>query len=213
MIRKILNKFKKKKVAMTSFQKYKNYFEKEDSTFVLNNSSIRFDVIDKIENRKYVTIGQKGIINANFIFESENGEVTIGDNVHLGGVTFISRNKIEIHNDVTMAWGITIYDHNSHSIFWEERKNDNQQCYDDYINNNKNNIVNKDWSCVADAPVVIESKVWIGFDVIILKGVTVGEGAVIGAKSVVTKDVEPWTVVAGNPAVIVKYLPEYSKAK
>lgn len=213
MIRKVLNLFKKKKVVMTSFQKYKSYFEKEDSTFVLSNSSIRFDVIDKIENRKYVTIGQKGIINAHFIFESEKGEVIIGDNVHLGGVTFISRNKIEIQDDVTMAWGITIYDHNSHSIYWEERKNDNQQCYDDYVNCNGNNVANKDWSCVADAAIVIESKVWIGFNVTILKGVTIGEGSVIGAKSVVTKNVEPWTVIAGNPAVVVKYLPEYNKKK
>ena len=133
--------------------------------------------------------------------------------MHLGGVTFISRNKIEIQDDVTMAWGIIIYDHNSHSIYWEERKNDNQQCYDDYINCNGNSVVNKDWSCVADAPIVIESKVWVGFDVSILKGVTIGEGAVIGAKSVVTKNVEPWTVVAGNPAVVVKYLPEYNKKK
>jgi galactoside O-acetyltransferase len=213
MILKILNLFKKKKIIITSFQKYKNYFEKKDSTFMLGNSSIRFDVADKIENRKYVKIGAKGIINAQFIFESEKGEVVIGNNVHLGGVTFISRNKIEIRDDVTMAWGIYIYDHNSHSIYWEERKNDNQQCYDDYLNYNGNNVANKNWSCIANAPVVIESKVWIGFDVTILKGVTVGEGAVIGAKSVVTKNVEPWTVVAGNPAVVVKYLPEYNKEK
>ena len=213
MILKILNLFKKKKIIITSFQKYKNYFEKKDSTFMLGNSSIRFDVADKIENRKYVKIGAKGIINAQFIFESEKGEVVIGNNVHLGGVTFISRNKIEIRDDVTMAWGIYIYDHNSHSIYWEERKNDNQQCYDDYLNYNGNNVANKNWSCIANAPVVIESKVWIGFEVTILKGVTVGEGAVIGAKSVVTKSVEPWTVVAGNPAVVVKYLPEYNKEK
>jgi acetyltransferase-like isoleucine patch superfamily enzyme len=213
MILKILNLFKKKKIIITSFQKYKNYFEKKDSTFMLSNSSIRFDVADKIENRKYVKIGAKGIINAQFIFESEKGEVVIGNNVHLGGVTFISRNKIEIRDDVTMAWGIYIYDHNSHSIYWEERKNDNQQCYDDYLNYNGNNVANKNWSCIANAPVVIESKVWIGFEVTILKGVTVGEGAVIGAKSVVTKSVEPWTVVAGNPAVVVKYLPEYNKEK
>ena len=213
MFSKILNLFKKKKIVMSSFQKYKNYFEKYDSTFMLDNSSIRFDVNSKIENRKYVTIGEKCIINAHFIFESERGEVIIGNNVHLGGVTFISRNKIEIQNDVTMAWGIVIYDHNSHSIFWKDRKNDNHQCYDDYINYNCNNIVNKDWTCVSDAPIVIESKVWIGFDVTILKGVTVGEGAVIGAKSVVTKNVEAWTVVAGNPAVVVKYLPEYSIEK
>jgi galactoside O-acetyltransferase len=176
-----------------------------------NNSSIRFAVTNKIENRKYVTIGKNGIINAQFIFESEKGEVIIGNNVHIGGATFICRNKIEIKDDVTIAWGITIYDHNSHSIFWEQRKNDNHQCFDDYKNHNGNNLFNKDWSNVLDAPILIDSKVWIGFDVTILKGVIIGEGAVVGAKSVVTKNVEPWTVVAGNPAKVVKYLPEYSK--
>ncbi|RTY92322.1 acyltransferase [Flavobacterium sp. GT3R68] len=198
---------------MTSFQKYNNYFQKEDSTFMDRYANIRFDVPEKIQNRKYVTIGEKGLINANFIFESEKGEVIIGDNVHLGGVTFISRNRIEVGDDVTMAWGITIDDHNSHSIYWEERKNDNARCYEDYIKYNGNNVVSKDWSNVEDKPIVIKSKVWIGFDATILKGVTVGEGAVVGAKSVVAKNVEPWTVVAGNPAVVVKYLPEYKSTK
>lgn len=209
MIRKILNKFVKKNVVITSFEKYNKYFEKDDSTILLAHSGIRFDVFDKLENRKYIKIGSKGIIGAQFIFESDKGEVIIGDNVHLGAVTFICRGKIEIQSDVTMAWGITLYDHNSHSIYWEERKNDNYQCYDDYIKYNGNSLVNKDWTCVQDKPIIIKSKVWIGFDVTILKGVTIGEGAVIGAKSVVTKDVEAWTVVAGNPAVIVRYLPEY----
>lgn len=210
MIREILRLFKKKKIVTTSFQKYKDFFEKDYST-VLRSSDIRFDLPDRIENRKYVRIGKKGIISAHFIFESEKGEVIIGNNVHLGGVTFISRNKIEVKDDVTMAWGIVIYDHNSHSVFWDERKNDNEQCYKDYIEHNGNNVFNKDWSTVVNKPILIESKVWIGFDVTILKGVTIGEGAVVGAKSVVTKDVEAWTVVAGNPAVVVKYLPEYYK--
>lgn len=212
MIKRILGRFKKMKPPISSIVQYEEYFQKDDSTF-LNNSTIRFDVVDKMEKRKYVKIGAKGIINAHFIFESEKGEVIIGDNVHLGGVHFISRSKIVVHDDVTMAWGITIYDHNSHSIFWDKRKNDNKQCYDDYVNNNGNNIINKDWTHVISKPIVIESKVWIGFDVTILKGVTIGEGAVIGAKSVITKNVEPWTVVAGNPAVLVKYLPEYNKIK
>ena len=47
---------------------------------------------------------------------------------------------------------------------------------------------------------------WIGFDALILKGVHIGEGAIVGARSVVTSNVEPYTVVAGNPAVIVKRL-------
>jgi maltose O-acetyltransferase len=49
------------------------------------------------------------------------------------------------------------------------------------------------------APVVIEDDVWIGFNAIILKGVRVGRGAVVGAGSVITKDVDPFTVVVGNP--------------
>lgn len=56
-----------------------------------------------------------------------------------------------------------------------------------------------------DADIVIEDDVWIGAGSIILKGVTVGEGSVIGAGSVVTKDVPPYAVVAGNPAKVIKY--------
>ncbi|GGP03070.1 hypothetical protein GCM10010992_10000 [Cloacibacterium rupense] len=211
MIKRILkNLFFKKPKTLCSFEVYKNYIEINTSTF-LKNSTIRFDATEKLEKRKYLKIGKKGIISSNYIFETEKGEIIIGDNVHIGGATMICRNKIEVKDDVTMAWGITLYDHNSHSIYWEERKNDNHQCYEDYLKYQGNNIVNKDWSNVISKPVIIESKVWIGFDVTILKGVTIGEGAVVGAKSVVTKDVEPWTVVAGNPAVVVKYLPEYKK--
>jgi galactoside O-acetyltransferase len=53
---------------------------------------------------------------------------------------------------------------------------------------------------------MIGNKAWLGFDSAILKGVRIGEGAVVGAKSVVTKDVEPWTVVAGNPARVIRTL-------
>ena len=65
-------------------------------------------------------------------------------------------------------------------------------------------IYNKNWSVVNTKPITIKDKVWIGMNVIILKGVTIGEGAVIGAGSVVTQDVPAWSVVAGNPAKVVK---------
>lgn len=48
--------------------------------------------------------------------------------------------------------------------------------------------------------VVIENRAWIGYRAVVLPGVTIGEGAVVGAGSVVTKDVEPYAIVAGNPA-------------
>src|SRR5262249_4554959 len=55
-------------------------------------------------------------------------------------------------------------------------------------------------------PLRIGHNVWIGFDVCVLPGVTIGEGAVVGAKSVVTEDVPAYAVVAGNPARIIRWL-------
>jgi acetyltransferase-like isoleucine patch superfamily enzyme len=51
--------------------------------------------------------------------------------------------------------------------------------------------------------ITISDNVWVATNAIILPGVTIGEGAVVAAGSVVTKDVEPWTVVGGNPARVI----------
>ena len=59
---------------------------------------------------------------------------------------------------------------------------------------------------VPARPVRVGRNVWIGFDACVLPGVTVGEGAVIGARSVVTADVPPYAVVAGNPARVIRLL-------
>ena len=59
-------------------------------------------------------------------------------------------------------------------------------------------------SATYGRPTKIEDKVWIGINSTILPGVTLGYGAIVGANSVVTKDVPPMTVVAGNPARIIK---------
>ena len=53
-------------------------------------------------------------------------------------------------------------------------------------------------------PIVIGDMAWVATSAVVLPGVTVGEGAVVAAGAVVTKDVAPWTVVAGNPARIIK---------
>jgi acetyltransferase-like isoleucine patch superfamily enzyme len=59
---------------------------------------------------------------------------------------------------------------------------------------------------VPARPVRIGCNVWIGFDACVLPGVTVGDGAVIGARSVVAADVPPYAVVAGNPARVIRML-------
>ena len=54
------------------------------------------------------------------------------------------------------------------------------------------------------APIKIERFAWICADAFVGMGVTIGEGAVVGARAAVFKDVEPWTVVGGNPARVIK---------
>jgi acetyltransferase-like isoleucine patch superfamily enzyme len=145
-----------------------------------------------------VTVGIKSIIEGIIIFERDSAEVTIGERVFIGGGThIIASKKIEIGNDVLIAWGVTIIDHNSHALSFSKRKNDVLDWHER----------KKDWTHVKIAPVRISDKVWIGFNSIILKGIQIGEGAVIGAGSVVSKDVPPWTIVAGNPASVIREIP------
>ena len=202
---KIVNRIKQK-IKLSKEKNFEDsfYLFKPDSSVLL--AGTHFDFRQEIHKRLYVEIGQRCLIRAEFTFESNSGYVRIGNNVNLGGVHFLCKTLIEIEDDVMMAWGITIYDHNSHSIYWDERKTDLLKCYTEYFENNGNNGIGKDWGTVITKPVKIQSKVWVGFNVIILKGVTIGEGAVIGAGSVVASDIPAWTVAVGNPARVIKFL-------
>jgi acetyltransferase-like isoleucine patch superfamily enzyme len=61
-------------------------------------------------------------------------------------------------------------------------------------------------------PIRIGHTVWIGFDACVLPGVTIGEGAIVGARSVVMESVAPYTVVAGNPARVIRHLDREEQA-
>lgn len=153
-----------------------------------------------------VSIGADSMVACHFIFESNQGSVQVGERTFInGGTRLISRERIEIGSDVTIAWDCTIYDHNSHSLDWRDRADDIRQQTSDYRSGG-NMILNKNWATVKSRPIVIRDKSWIGFGCVILGGVTIGEGAVVGAGSVVREDVPPWTVVCGNPAVVIKNL-------
>jgi len=101
---------------------------------------------------------------------------------------------------------VTFYDHDSHSLDYTLRQDDIKQQVYDFRNHKGNFIKNKNWSAVSTKPIKICKNVWIGMNAVILKGVTIGEGAIVGACSVVTKDVPPFTIVAGNPAREIKQL-------
>ena len=184
-------------------KRYHSNLDLSDSTILLG--SVGFDVREKRDDI-FVKIGAESIVGCNFIFESNVGKVEIGERCYIGGGTnLIAHSDIIIGDDVTMAWGIWVYTHDSHSLDWKERVKDIARQNEDY-RAGRNFIDSKDWSVVKTAPIRICDKAWIGMKAIILKGVTVGEGAVIGAGSVVTHDVPAWSVVAGNPARVVKML-------
>ena len=166
---------------------------------------LRFKVKHSVPpvDRNYLTVGKRCILNCQCIFESTEGHIEIGDDTEIGNSTLISREGITFGKNVTAAWGITVYDHNSHSLNAADRRADHEAHYAGLAGNP---LAVKDWSVVRSGKILIEDDAWIGMGVTILKGVTVGKGAVIGACSVVTRDVEPYTVVAGNPAKVVKRL-------
>jgi acetyltransferase-like isoleucine patch superfamily enzyme len=142
-------------------------------------------------------VGADSLCMSTIAFERAGAVVDIGDRTFVGGSGLFSVcDRINIGNDVMISWGCTICDHDSHSLRYSERKND--------VVNFKNGV--KNWDNVKTAPVVIHDKVWIGFNCSILKGVTVGEGAVVAAGSNVVKSVPPWALVGGNPARVIRML-------
>lgn len=197
-IRKIYNRYKFNKLL----KRYKNFYKIDSSTILNNGFSIR---LNNPYHRLYLTINKDCIINGQFIFESETGSIFIDEHSYIGNSSFICRSKIEIGKNVTIAWGSTFYDHDSHSLDYIERRKDIDSELND-IRTGNHFIHNKNWNVVNSKPIKICDDAWIGMNCIILKGVTIGEGAIVGAGSVVTKDVPAWTVVGGNPAKIIKTL-------
>jgi acetyltransferase-like isoleucine patch superfamily enzyme len=147
-----------------------------------------------------VRVGQGCLISGLVATETEVSRIVIGNNVFIGGDTIVDcAINIIIEDDVLVSYQCIIQDSDNHNIRYSLRKNDNS----DWMNNRYHN-----WDITPKKPVKISKGSWIGARVIILKGVTIGEGAVVGAGSIVTKDVPDWSVVAGNPAKVIRYLNE-----
>lgn len=166
-----------------------------------------FRVVAGALSRERLVLGTDSVLDGSLILERDDvGSIRLGDRVHLGGRTkLISIDSIVIEDDVTLAWDCTVYDHDSHPLAWEDRAADTPREIEDW-KAGRSPIAGKDWSKVRHAPIRICRRAWLGFGVTVLKGVTIGEGAVVGAMSVVTRDVPPYAVVAGNPARIVRML-------
>lgn len=174
-----------------------------------NVTGLNISARNQSKEKHLVAVGDNSIVQGHFIFEIDHGQIIIGDRTFIGGGTFICIDGIKVGNDVMISWGCTFSDNNSHSTKWSDRVNDVLD-WKKGLEENKIGYY-KDWTNVKHAPIIIRDKAWIGFNCVILKGVTIGEGAIVGAGSVIVKDVPDWTIVAGNPAKIIREIPEHER--
>lgn len=158
-------------------------------------AQIRSPLVRPLSGGKLV-VGADSIFAGRMAMDRPNAVIHIGPRTFVGKGLLVAAERIEIGADVLMSWGVTVIDHQSHSLDFAKRAQDVKQWLAGH----------KDWSHVSIEPVRIGDKAWIGFGASILPGVNIGEGAVVGAQSVVTRDVEPWAVVAGNPAKVIRML-------
>jgi galactoside O-acetyltransferase len=146
----------------------------------------------KSENR--IEVGCNSMFASRVVYERSGARLRIGARTFVARGLMSIAESVDIRDDVLISWGVTILDHHSHSLVRRERRNDVVEWLKG----------RKDWNGVRIAPVTVENWAWIGFNVSVLAGVTIGEGAIVGACSVVTKDVPAWTIAAGNPARLVR---------
>jgi acetyltransferase-like isoleucine patch superfamily enzyme len=145
-----------------------------------------------------IRIGQGVFIRGELLIYPSGGEITIGNNCYVGeGSRIWSANKVTIGDNVLISFNVTISDTDAHEMDSVERAEGYRQIFE-----NGHSAV----TSIPNEPIVIGNNAWINLNSVILKGVSIGEGAIVAAGSIVTKNVDPYTLVAGNPAKPIKKL-------
>lgn len=171
---------------------YKKRISSRDKVLISPLAGI-FGIINKTQ----ASFGEKCWLGGKIILQ-KTGQIKIGLYVFIGSGTVIDVvDSVEIGDYVMISFNVRITDNNSHSIKAKDRKKDLVNFFDHNIRDTVGiNNVSK--------AIKIGNHVWIGRDALILKGVTIGDGVIVAERAVVTHSVPPNTIVAGNPAKIVK---------
>ena len=126
------------------------------------------------------------------------GRVKLGECALVHGARIICDSEIIIGDYALLSWNVVLMDTYRVSFNVSERRKELE-----LVPTRRPRLTD---AVVPAKPVRIERNVWIGFDSCVLPGVTIGEGSVVGARSVVAEDVPPYSVVAGNPARVIRQL-------
>ena len=147
---------------------------------------------------KNILVGRHCRIEGELFVFGHGGKINIGDWCFIGpGTRIWSASHVFIGDRVLISHNVNVMDSLTHPINASAR----HQQFREISNVGHPKKIN-----LNENPVRIENDAWIGAGATILKGVTVGEAAIVGAGSVVTKNVAPRTVVAGNPAKLIRTL-------
>lgn len=155
-------------------------------------------VLNTQKNPDKIIIGDHTHIRGELFLFGHGGRISIGDHCYIGEQTKIwSAGNIEIGNGVLIAHQVNIHDNISHPL-------DTNARYKHAID-----ILEKGHPTsgldLKESQVIIQDYAWIGFNSSILKGVNIGKGAIVGACSVITKDVPDYAIVVGNSSNIIGY--------
>lgn len=150
----------------------------------LSNGSVRNDIVIGDNARIFGTLHASG------------GTILIETDVHFGPFSLIgSTDKIHVKKLSMISTRVDIVDNNNHPV---------HPC-DRLIMNKKGGIPElKKWMYSDKSKIIIGENTWIGKNSLILKGVNINSNSIVAANSVVTKNVPESTIVAGNPAKVVK---------
>lgn len=189
------------KKVFNHIRTFKNRREFAMNSVHASDLVVRFTSHCTAQNKYDIVIGKRCEIKGQ-LFSFEGGKILIGNNVFMNYNSFIgSMEAVTIGNDVIIATNVRIFDNNNHPTSPTQRE---MMSHNDFYGELWT------WKYAEHKPVVIGDNVWIGEFSAILKGVTIGKGSIVASHSVVTKDVPPYVIVAGNPAIVVKRLEEGS---
>jgi acetyltransferase-like isoleucine patch superfamily enzyme len=127
------------------------------------------------------------------------GAVDIGDFVCLNGAYLVCNREIVIGSHTLLAWGSVITD----TVADRASSIPDRRAALEAAARDPRRILPP---VSPPSPVVLEENVWIGFDSVVLPGVRIGQGSIVGCKTVVTENIPPYSVVAGNPARLLRTL-------
>jgi acetyltransferase-like isoleucine patch superfamily enzyme len=151
-----------------------------------------------VGDSKRISIGSHSIIQGELTVFNRDGQIRIGEWCFVGKDARIwSAKSILIGNRVLIAHAVNIFDNLTHPVRAADRHLQFRQIA---------KIGHPFIGDLGQREVRIEDDAWIGAGAFVLSGVTVGAGAIVAAGAVVTKDVPAYSIVAGNPAVVVREL-------